>query len=67
MKIVNPQNAVALYKVADLYENNELKLKASKLIWEEFPKVEEEFKDLSKKELQSIVSVKHLEYVSISC
>ena len=65
VKVVNPKNAITLQKVADLYDNAELMSKSNKIIWEEFPKVENDFKELIKEELDYVMSLRKNENVRV--
>ena len=58
MKVINPKNAITLQKVADLYDNADLLEKSNCIIWEQFNKLESDFKELIKEELDYVMSLR---------
>lgn len=58
VKVINPKNAITLQKVADLYDNAELLEKSNQIIWKQFNKLESDFKELIKEELDYVMSLR---------
>ena len=63
MKVCNVNNAITLHQLAEKYNDENLKIKCNKIIWEKYPQIKNDFQRLSHKEVESVVSLKNIECV----